>query len=255
MSRLMRWSTVLGASLAVLLALPVFGLAISDYGNTALARLWRATPEGDRFTCTGFYAFPVVEGASNSGYPRSLLLTAGHCAKANANLVKTPRVHQSGGMSAVVNWVWIVQGPWFQHTTIADYAIGIVPDVRDAPDIRKLFLGTASPEPGAKVYIHGFPNGVERVTAGQVAPVAILEERLKEKLPAGTYVVVVPENMVRSGSSGGPVFDGNGNVVGILWGLVTPGGIFDDPNFDFVLVTPIEPVIEALKTLGFVPRP
>lgn len=242
-----------------LLFSPPLAQATSDMGDPSITRIWASTDEGDRFVCTGTYIRPNI----GDGTGLSWFVSAGHCtigdmARRNAN------VHIIGG----IRWVSTTtfHNDYGLGDTV-DIALGLVPDVRD--DHSHLWLAEKSPDEGL-VYIHGFPEGVERVSIAQVltkerasqitlyVPVNDFEREKKPvtELFPGTKFMITRKGEVHGGSSGSPVLNGEGDVVGILWGLIST----DDPQagiegyptdkFDLVLWTPIEKVHEAFRSMG-----
>lgn len=205
-------------------------------GDPGLARLWMDTPDGRIPACTGFW-FDPGEALGRRTQPRSQhssvswVASAGHCR--HATLV--------GGAtdSAVYGWVdWraTVEGHWY--ATAWDLAVGTAPDVRGS-ERRWFQLATADPVQGQLVYIHGFPLGVEHIAAG----VVVGESR---QFP-GSLVVVAHTDGIAPGSSGSPVMDHYGRVVGVLWGLDLDGS---RPGRQMVYVTPVSALLRVLALIA-----
>jgi hypothetical protein len=190
-------------------------LAIVDVGDPKVTRIWR---EDGKFTCSATWIRPA------KGYV-SWLLTAGHCA--SAKYVKRS-VNET--VSANIDWRVVVTSHSYADRLL-DIAIGTAPDSR-ADRVYHAFFAEKSPEMGTLVYIHGFPEGTERVTMG-----VVLGEG-----PLGLVVRVEPGSVL-PGSSGSVVLDQQGFIVGVVWGLSTM-----DPGV--VYITPIEAFHEIVKLIG-----
>ena len=232
----MRKQLVALTAAVVLLVSSAF--AITDYGSPTVSRLWQPTTQGDRFVCTVSYIFPFVN--EYVGW----VVTAGHCITGGANYLR--RSHENTVIS-LVNWRAMLLGDLRYTLETVDLAIGTAPDMRDGTKSR-FWLADKFPTSG-DVYIHGFPNGVERVTAAHVVPFA--SEKMK-----GSALVVVRTGEIAGGSSGSPVLNAQGQLVGILWGKVPeqyvpllelPRALA--PGHEIAAVTPVEKLHELFRTL------
>lgn len=216
------------AAVVGLLLLATSAGAISDLGAPSVTRLWTSTSTGDRFTCTASYIHPYI-----SEYV-SWVVTAGHCD--GADLLKR---NVAGNLLTLVNWRGKLMDHAGRYTTCTvDLLAGTTPDAREVKS--RLWLAAKAPS-GGIVYIHGFPRGVERVTAGQL----IAES--DSEFPC-SRVVRVTRGEIAGGSSGSPILDSSGSVVGIVWGLR------EGTPYDEVLMTPVE-VLHALLNLLNVRKP
>lgn len=226
--------------------------AITDQGSPAISRLWVSTDEGDRFACTVSYIMPYINESA------SWVLTAGHCSRASV-LKRTP----DDGIAGLVNWR-IIATNW-NLGTVNDFAIGTAPDVRRT-EHRRLWLADKAPERG-EIYVHGFPEGVERVSRGELVPPEYADKystlvpidpwgsvarKLVPELMPGTRLVLIPKGVIQSGSSGSPLLNADGRVVGVLWGVLYRRGL-EGPGVednDVAMFTPIERVTEQMRFLG-----
>jgi hypothetical protein len=212
-------------------------------GDTAVTRLWVSTPDGRAFGCTGFWFDPGPELGAETR-PRaqdvwvSWLASAGHCTEASLVARDTDSV-----VFGFINWRGVLSSA--AYTRVVDVAIGTAPDFR--PDARWFRLGE-DPVQDQRVYIHGFPGGVE-----MISPARILDQ--SRTLP-GAWVALGVKGLVGSGSSGSPVMDQYGNVVGVLWGLARPGSV-TEPFLDaqtsernaVVYITPVSTLKQLLELL------
>jgi hypothetical protein len=223
------------AALALVLLTATGSLGISDHGDPTVTRLYGE----DRFVCTVSYIHPYI-----SQY-MSWVVTAGHCANAGGTQLR--RNHQTNTI-AVINWRALTLGDPRYTEGFNDLAIGTAPDVRDGSHT-KYFLAETMPKRGG-VYVHGFPAGVENVTVAYILPEASVH------IPGSTLLAVKAGTIV-GGSSGSPVLDDSGRLVGILWGIVSEDNV---PNlglprtlksgYDIALVTPVERLHELMKLIG-----
>lgn len=111
-------------------------------------------------------------------------------------------------------------------------------EVTDIPkDIQALPISTANIAPDAPIHLIGHPNTSEdwTVSEGKVIQTAELEMRMS------AYTV--------SGSSGSPVLDQQGRVVGLVWGSNTTSG-----NFNYSMAFPMKVVAERLQSWGILSR-
>lgn len=204
---------LIAALLAVCLLIASPAFAIVDLGDPRVTRIWRPTDEGDRFTCSATWIRP---GSGSTSW----LLTAGHCAT-DAKYVKRG---VNDGVSTVINWKAVITSH-AQSGKLIDLAIATAPDLRDDRKYHSFIADKFPASAGTKLYIHGFPNGVERVTPAIVVGLSDLDRTSME--------VKVEPGSILPGSSGSVVLDSNSFVVGVVWGLHVT-----DPTR--VFVTPIE---------------
>jgi hypothetical protein len=237
-------------AVVLLLLAPVSVLAISDIGRSEITRIWTDTEEGKRFACSASYIFPYIDEY------HSWILTAAHCTE--ANFVARNAAATTLG---VINWRGTL---YARGETTADIALGTVPEVRRGETAR-LWLASTMPERG-EGYIHGYPQGVEVVTRGLIAP-PIASNRvtfrradtervsLADAFP-GVRFMIVPPGQLGPGSSGSAILDGNDRVIAVLW-----GGLFAKDyeiqglpeqykDWDVILVTPVDVVHALFKNLG-----
>jgi V8-like Glu-specific endopeptidase len=136
-----------------------------------------------------------------------------------------------------VDWGYAVQG----HDDImdnarVDFALGTVPDAR--ADTQRWFfpLADADPKPGDRVWVHGYPEGTERLTQGIVST------------PYLGGMELTLEDPITFGSSGSPVLDARGHVVGVITHMraTTPW----DRESNHALFTPVSHLRLALAHLG-----
>ncbi len=237
MTRRQRLGTVLGCLVALAIGLasapPV--RAVSDWGHPAISRLWSVDESGDRrFACTAAYLHPGgVLPALPSPFVR-WVLSAGHCAEATILGRDT-----AGVVFAHVDWRLVVQAnATYLGPRVIDFALGTAPETREDAAQRFLWVAEAFPAPGTLVYLHGFPFGVERVTAAIVADPS-------PDLPSRRLIVRSRE--VDPGSSGSPVLDGLGRLVGVVWGRAR--GVDGNLEFDEVFVTGVDDLLQSLRPL------
>lgn len=250
-------------SALLLLAAPIApALGISDVGRPEITRLFASTENGDKFACTGTYIQPYI---SDFG---SWIISAGHCAAAD-----TAVRNASLGIRAKVNWRAVLSSHGEIGTQTVDIALGTAPDVRDG-EHKRIWLADATPTDPTRVYIHGFPEGVEAVTTGILVPAGyeakisllmltmedgyptLVRKTVAEVLP-GTRLMLVKHDRVLGGSSGSPVLDDSDRLIGILWGVISydkareiEGVPMQFDGWDLVLMTPVERVHELFKSIG-----
>lgn len=244
----------------LLLLAPVSVPAISDIGRSEITRIWRDTDNGKAFACSASYIFPHIDEY------RSWIVSAGHCADATM-------AARNGATTVIglINWRSVVETHGENGTTTADIALGTVPDVRDKR--ARLWLADKMPNRG-EGYIHSFPQGVEVVTHGYLAPptaagkvtfmrkiatpFGYAEQRttLAEAYPGVRFIIIPPGLRVGPGSSGSAVLDPHDRVIAILWGGI-PNSQYNIEglpaafkDWDVVLVTPVEVLHEMFKNLG-----
>lgn len=220
MTRLL--SAVLVALLIVLASWTAV-TAISDYGQQSITRLWADNYQGREMACTGFY---INRDAGSR--MRSYVVSAGHCSNATSAMRDT-----EGFVLYHIEWHGVVFGHGDIHNRV-DVAIGTTLLPETIEPTKRLVLADESPKDGL-VWIHGFPLGVERVTVGTV-------QDPDSVYPGAMIVQMRNTSDVETGSSGSPVLNAYGQVVGIVWGmrttydratgLIVPSGT--------VLITPVE---------------
>lgn len=229
--------------LVSVLAVVVPASAVSDYGDPAISRLW-SSDAPDRFVCTVSYVFPRIDDY------RSWVLSAGHCS--HGTLIKR---NAAAVVSGVVNWRVVIANHDANLGQTTDLALGTVLDTRDVK--RHLWLAEKAPDSGV-VYIHGFPTGIERVSIGQVVPESLTDQYTVlvptdpwgdvARLPIAavfkdTRLMLVRRGTIEGGSSGSPILDEGGNVVGVLWGAAEQRHGLQGPGtdgHDVVMFTPVE---------------
>lgn len=211
---------------------------VTDYGESAITRLWSPGDDGDQFTCTVSYILPYVNEHI------AWVVTAGHCVvDGHGRYIK--RTATDSTLSAV-NWRAVTLGDPRYTAGFNDLALGTTPEIREG-HANRLWLAEKMPDDGM-VYIHGFPSGVERVTAAYVIPA-------KYGKGSGSRFLALKAGEVTGGSSGSPVLDGQGRLVAVLWGIAEESDLkefdLDDllkPGTEVALVTPVER-LAALMTL------
>lgn len=250
------------AALVLLIAPMSPAIGITDIGRPEVTRLFADTDTGSKFACTGTYIFPYI---SDYG---SWIISAGHCAVADV-----AARNQSTGVRGVVNWRAVLSSHGEYGTSTVDLALGTVPDVRDG-EKKKIWLADKTPTDPTRVYIHGFPEGVEYVTTGILVPagyesqVSFLVQEQQDGYPnlirktvaelfPGTRLVLVKHDRVIGGSSGSPILGDDDRMIGVLWGGVPYDARRDiqgvPPQFDgynLVFITPIETVHALFKSIG-----
>jgi hypothetical protein len=168
--------------------------AIVDIGDPAVTRLWSA---GDDFMCSATYIREARPGVA-------WIMTAGHCTGASY-----ARRTVNDYILGAIDWRVAIQTHSYAGK-VYDIALGTVPDVRDKQTYHA-FFADKMPDAG-RVYIHGFPQGVESVVVGTI------EGRSKD-MRASWDVVVPHAGDILPGSSGSVVLDQQGDICGVLWGL------------------------------------
>lgn len=218
------------ALLVCLLLLAAQGAqAIVDLGHPAVTRIWTS----DAFACSATYIREARPGVA-------WILSAGHCAIARYTK-RNATVSILGG----IDWRVTVQSHAYSES-VYDIAIGTVPDVRPEGDRKYYsFFAEKFPEEGV-VYIHGFPLGIESVVIGTVVGPA---QANGKDMPGTWEVRVRRAGDVMPGSSGSVVLDGNGYIVGVLWGLKVVSPLTEEPT-DRVFVTDIAVFHSLAKIVG-----
>lgn len=215
--------------------------------------------------CSAAYIFPRIE---QNGVPidRSWILSAGHCSKAS-EAVRNHELSIIGGVA----WRAVVENHDPLLGPDVDLALGSVPDTRELK--RWYWLESKAPDAGV-VYIHGFPLGVERVSAAHLIPASLtnrlivlersywygdVPHKFDDKFK-GTRVVLVPRGEQNQGSSGAPILNEYGRIIGVLWGMVpsgswttsseNPDSKAEEKNYDLFMFTPVERLHELFKYMG-----
>jgi len=211
------------AALAGLLAATA-GAAAGEptLGSPTVTRLWRQGPDGPAPACTAAYVRDA--GAV-------WLVTVLHCT--------APGVWHAGRSAPE------------QRLTLVDAAAARSRRHGDLVPIGELAAGPAPTghealEPAARapragtVWVHGFPFGVEHVTAARVLGDSAARPGLLE-----LRIVVGPQTEAGPGFSGAPVIDQAGRVAGVLAALRA-----DDARALTAFVVPVERLGEALARLA-----
>ncbi len=200
--------------------------AIVDAGDPAVSRLWSM---GGKFTCSATYVRPLRQAGA-------WVLTAGHCADNGQVLGRNTNTT----VKALVNWRVVVTSHSYAGK-VQDFAVGTVPDTRENRKYYSFFDETPL-ERGATVYIHGFPGGVERITRAVVGPALV------NGPPGVVTIYTKTPGEITYGSSGSVVLNADGRIVGIVWGIRVEG-LFGEQETNTVFITPIAPVLAALKAI------
>lgn len=219
-------------------------VAVSDIGNPNVSRLWVERPDGDKQICTVFFVRDLIDNSQGSDF--SWVLSAGHCAIGNY-------IKRNADTTVLASVNWQVAYTSAAHgLSVVDYAIGSTPDsefIRKADPNRGFWVAREMPDRG-DAWVHGFPEGVERVAAVHILP---RDVPLKSGVRFGSSrFVLIKKGEMAPGASGGPVINNEGRVIGIMWGVGNPEKILAvsiPSEFDLVIVMPIETVIKAFEEL------
>lgn len=203
----------------------------------ALVSIW-PTGSCDKFTGTGFFI-------SDKGH----ILTAAH-------VVRTSEVGQQ------VTVQWAPPGQQLQRFTAIvshkkpEWDIALLTIQDKGKTFPWLGLGDSNPERlhiGDKVTITGFP---QPAALGCTTP-TIIQGDLTARRPSGDFLPVevlqIAAPILRPGSSGSPVTDSTGKVIGILFGGA--GTLGPGPDLAYYLAVPINVAAEtdALKLYEVLP--
>jgi hypothetical protein len=191
----------LGAALG-LAGLPGPGAADPEIGSRVVTRLWLRTADGPAPACTGAY---VRDPADRLPAGTAWLLTARHCAEGGRWAVG-----RDGPERALRSAAW---RPGASPAGGALLTIEGVALARAVAPGGALVLAERMAREGP-VWIHGFPFGIEHVTAGRV-----LGDSPAEPGSVEVRVVVGPQTEAGPGFSGAPVIGPDGRLVGLLWAL------------------------------------
>lgn len=230
--------------------------------NRLRQELQAATQALARFQLAATLDFAAVEGENRRAVARiyvemgdgSVVTGTGFAVRSNATLVTNRHVvsgEGGGGVRRVAvqfadsDQVWparvVLTSPSADLALVkADNIAGAVPVVPGL-NLRPDTLGVGTP-----LALLGFPLGGERVTAGGARPV------VRPLLSAGILENSGPEAMViqgygATGASGSPVLDGNGRVVGVVFGGRGEG----DGHRLLVVPSPaVQRLLEALPDLS-----
>lgn len=202
--------------LSLLAACAIFPTSVPDFSSI-----------GKIYNYEGRYGTASVVGFSTDGF---LVLTCYHVVRIESS--ETP-VPLATGLTLVLGERSIVDGTvvWFDpedDTALVFFETDLRPAL--------LELTTEDPEPYTRGYAAGYPMGVGSLVVGDV---------LFQTSPSRIAHLTGP------GASGGPVFDENGKVCGIVysirWPLVRGGG---RAMFGWITrISPLDSVIEHLRTL------
>lgn len=214
--------------IALLLAACSAAFGVVDVGGSAVTRLWNGTG----FVCSAAYIRPYEEAGA-------WILSAGHCVKQATYAKRTA----NDFISAYIDWRLMVQ-THNRPDAVADIALGTAPDPRIGERKWYSFLGEQMPEVGTRVYVHGFPAGVERVIPAIVVGKAKEYPNAKWNWEIETPAV----GDIVGGASGAPVLDANGYVVGVVWGIRTTPVTHEYTNR--AIVTDIAALHALVKEMG-----
>lgn len=184
---------------------------------------------GKIYDSSGRYGTASVVGFFTDGF---LVLTCYHVVRIESS--ETP-VPLATGLTLVLGGRSILDGTvvWFDQE--ADTALVFFEtDLR--PDL--LELTAEDPEPYTRGYAAGYPLGMDSLVVGDV-----LFQTSPDRIT----------HLTGPGASGGPVFDENGKVCGIVYSIRWPlvrSGFGGKAMFGWITrISPLDSVIEHLRTL------